>query len=153
MKLLSVLLLLVSSAFAQAEYVALYEANLSAAASVITVQSPATGAARSVRFVGAYVYCAAVCDVTLERDGTAATATAITPAAVSLSAPAAQTKAYRSSDVGAGTVIGKYTIPAGGTQVIDLGSAVILRAGGNLSLRTSSITGIARIAIQFREDQ
>jgi hypothetical protein len=153
-KLLTLLVCFAGFAFAQADYVALYEASLTSAASVVTVQAPASSAARIVRFVGAYIYCSVQCDVSLERDGTAATATALTPVGVSSQAPAAKTKAFRSSDVGVGTVIGKYTVPAGGTQVIDLTSVVIAGAGTgkNLTLRTASITGTARISIQFREE-
>lgn len=153
MKVLFLLVMMACAAFAQADYVVMSEDSLTAAASVVTVQSPSSNAARVVRFVGAYVYCSVTCDVTLERNGTAATATSVTPVAVNASAPAAKTAAYKLSDVGAGTVIGKYTVPAGGTQVIDLASAAIMAPGGNLSLRTSAITGGARIAIQFKEER
>jgi hypothetical protein len=140
---------------AQAEYVALYDATLSGAASVVTVQAPATSAARTVRFTVAYVYCSVACDLTLERTGTAATATALAPAALNSTASTALTKAWRSSDVGAGTVIGKYSVPAGGTIVLDIKALTLSGAGTskNLTLRTSAITGSAKVAIQFTEER
>lgn len=147
------LLLAAGSCFAQAGYVVMAEDSLTAAASVVTIQPPSSDAARTVRFVGAYVYCSVQCDVTLERDGSAATTTSMTVVGLNSSVPASKTLAFRSSNVGAGMALGKYTVPAGGTQVIDLGQLVLHGSGGNVTLRTNSITGTARVAIQFSEDR
>lgn len=154
-----ILLLLCACGIAAAQggrqYVVSRTASLSSAAAVVTVQQPASGAASVVHFVGAYVYCSAACDVTLERNGTAATATATTPVSVNSSVPAAKSTAFYSSDVGTGSTIGTYSLPASGSQVLDL-SAVYLYGSGtskNVTVRTSAITGTVKIVIQFSEEQ
>lgn len=152
-KLLTLLLCLAGLGSAQ-QYVAYKEAALSAAASVVTVQQPAATAPRVLRFANATLYCSAACDITLERSGTAATATALTPTPLKPSIPAAKALAFHTSDVGVGTVLNKFSLAAGATLTVDLSAVSFIGTGTtkNLTLRTSSITGTARIAIQFSEE-
>src|SRR5574342_237649 len=84
-------------------FIATKQTSLSGAAEVITVQQPASNA-KTVSFIGAYVDCSVACTITLERDGSAATATTLTP--VALNSGTATATAWSGSDVGAGTVLG-----------------------------------------------
>lgn len=154
LKILAGFVLLAVGALAQGEYVIVRASSPSSAAEVVTVQQPATSAYK-LNFVGAYFYCSVACEVTLERNGTAATATSSTPTPINSSYQAAKASGFYGSDVGTGTVIGKYTLAAGGSQVLDLAAIHITAQGttNNLTLRTSSITGDVKIMIQFREDK
>lgn len=128
------------------EYVVHYTYSLSSAAAVTTLQQPSTGGKR-VEFKTAYVECSVACTVTVERDGTAATATALTPTKVNAFAPTAAFNAFRNSDVGSGTALSPaYSVPAGGSIAIDL-SGVFMEGSGtgiNVSLRTNSVTGTVK---------
>lgn len=141
----------------QHQYLVEHEAALVAAPAVTTVQIPAN-TARWVVFRAAYVWCSVDCTITVERDGTAATATSLTvkklnPAASWVATPSAV--AFHSSDAGAGTVVSpKIYITANSQQVIDLSKFVFEAGRGavqNLTIRTTSITGTARTAITFEE--
>lgn len=123
-------------------------ASLSGAASVVTIHLPTT-ANRTVRFLGASVYCSVVCTFTLERDGTAPTTTAVTPAEMN-GGTAGEATAYHTSNVGTSTVIKSYNVAAAEEKVIELDSKG-LKLGKNLTIRTNSITGTARIFIQWQE--
>ena len=153
-RFLTLLLFSAGLTFAQSAYVAYNEAVLAGTASVVTVQQPASNSARIVRFVAASLYCSAACDVTLERNGTAATTTALTPTPINTTTSAAKAKAFSASNVGAGTVLSKYSLVAGGTMVIDLAVMNLSGTGTtkNLTFRTSAITGTARITVQFNEE-
>jgi hypothetical protein len=143
-------------ALAQPEYVAYHEDALTSAGVALSIQAPGTTGARVVRMVRAVAYCSVACDVTLERDGTAASATALTPTPVMSQYPAALTKAYSGSDVGTGTVIGKWSLSTTvSTVVIPLDTVAIFRGTGtpNLTLRVSSITGTARLWFDFKEER
>jgi hypothetical protein len=131
-------------------YVATRSTTLTAAAEVITVQQP-TAVLKVVQFKGVAVTCSVACDITLERDGTAATATALTPVALHRLMPATTVNAYRSSNVAVGTVLATYSITAGGLLALDLSDKFLFGAGENLTIRTSSITGTVQITIQWSE--
>jgi hypothetical protein len=125
---------------------------LSGAAEVITVQQPNTGS-RKVFFQAAYVDCSVACTVTLERSGTAASATTLAVNNINVGEAAAKVTAFSGSNVGTGITLGAYSVNAGGSLVIDL-SAVQWNIGvntTNLTIRTSSISGTVNILIQLRE--
>jgi hypothetical protein len=134
-------------------YVAVKTTKLNNAAEVVTVQQPATGA-RTVRFLGAWLDCSVACTATLERNGTAASSTTLATAQVNPSVGTASTAtAWSSSNVGAGTVIGAYSIPGAGG--IPIGLTGIDNVGNgtakNLTIRTNSITGTVDIIFKWQE--
>lgn len=152
MKRVLLVILTVSLLLAQGRGVYTYEkaTTLSAAAEVVTVHL-ASGSQRTVQFIAATVYCSVACTATMERNGTAPTATV---GAVSTDwgggSIAASAVPYYSSNVGSPTVGKTYNIAAGEEKPIDMVN-VGLRAGQNITLRTSSITGNARIFFEWRE--
>lgn len=153
MKTMLLLLIGTVSLLAQSTFTASRETTLSSAAEVITIQVPGTlgnQAQKQIRMLSVSIVCAVACDATLERDGTAATATALTVTGVNRIGASATAAAYRSSDVGVGTVLSKYSLAAGGLYVFDL-SAMRLNPGENTSLRTSSISGKVQIVYQWEE--
>jgi len=149
-KAIFVLLLSVGTACAQrGAYLVSQKTTLTGAAEVVTVQLPPATSV-NVAFERASVYCSVECEFTLERDGAAATQTAATPVRIIPSDPAPAATAYRSSNVGAGTVLTQYVVPAGGTVVLDL-RLVLIKAGQNVSVRTSAITGVVIIQFGWKE--
>lgn len=130
-------------------YVVVRKSSLSSAAEAITVQLP-SGTTRTVAFRGASVDCSVACEVTIERDGTAATTTALSVAKVNGTSPASAASAYRSSNVGAGTEIGRQSVAAGGKLVLDLTNKGLL-AGENLTIKTNSISGDVIVNIEWTE--
>lgn len=150
MKRLATLFLLVGLAPAQIWQNYTYEksTSLSSAAETVTIHLP-TGSDKTVKFVGASVYCSVACTFTLERDGTAPTTTIATPPELN-GGTSGSARAYHTSNVGSSTVIKNYTVAAG-TEFGILLSEKGLTAGTNLTIRTSSITGTARIFFQWRE--
>jgi hypothetical protein len=152
--------LLALSAFAQQPqgYVTTprYQANHTASAAtsdVVTVQQVANGY-KTVFFEKAWVYCSAACSFTLEQRGTAATTTALTPAALNQSPPSA-VAAFSASNVGTGAYVSNaYNVAAGGTFVVDLSYMFLNQNGGtaqNLSIRVSSASGTISTTIQWVE--
>lgn len=137
----------------QYNYIATKATTLSNAAEVVTIQQPASGS-RTVHFHGAYVSSSVACAITVERDGTAATATALTAVPFNSTTPAAKATPFSGSDVGTGTVIGRYDIAAGGSVSIDLSDKQLFGDGTskNLSIRTSSISGDVKIDITWGEN-
>lgn len=131
-------------------YVVSQSTSLSAAAEVVTVQLNAAPT-KLVTANAASVYCSAACTFQLERDGSAASTTALTIVPVDPIAPASQCAAYHSSNVGSGTVLSQYTLGAGQMQVIDLSQKHLTGSGQNLTIRTNSITGTVQINIQWSE--
>jgi hypothetical protein len=124
---------------------------LTASTETITVQlGSAAGVVRTVGFVTASVYCSVACEITLERDGTLATTTAITPQKVNPEDNAVTATAYKSSNVGSGTTIGRQILGAGALMVFDL-QDIGLTAGKNFSIKTDSITGTVVINIKWKE--
>jgi hypothetical protein len=133
-------------------FIAYRASSLSGSTEKITIQQGTTSGRRTT-FVGADVYCSVDCVITLALNGAAATATALTPAALHTGQTVSNT-AWRSSDVGAGTTINVYSISAGTTLPIDLGYIRFtgVSSGQNLSLGTDSITGDVRMAIVWVEE-
>lgn len=133
-------------------YTVVRDATLSGAAEVVTIQQPATGASK-VRLLWASVYCSVACDVTQERNGTAATTTAATAAKVNPDkADSAAATVFHTSNVGVGTVISK-TPTSGGTATISFDKIVLVGDGTtkNYTIRTSSITGRVVIVLAWEE--
>lgn len=141
--------------WAQISYVAQKTTSLSSAAEVVTVQQPNSGS-RFVELKSAYIDCSSTCTVTLERNGTPATATTLTPANVNPGEGAAAATAWSGSNSSGGTVIQVATIQAGGYLVFDLTTpSVNLKLnrgnGENFTLRTSSISATVHITINWTE--
>jgi hypothetical protein len=131
------------------------EATPSGAAVVVTIQQPSTGA-RQVQFEGAVVYCSVACVPSLEINGTAATATAGTVIKLDTRAPTATAAVFTGSDVGAGTVINRYPIAAGGqTDILKSGLTLGVSTGvrQNLTIRTDAISGNVHILLMWSEPQ
>lgn len=149
----AVLLLLLSvSCFGQAPtYTAFYESNLTASATALTIQQPATPL-RTARIVGAMVYCSAACTITLEHATTGATTTALAGAAVSPGYSAPTILARRDSNVAAGTVVTKYTVGAGETKAIESAMVLQLAANYSMTLRSAVMTGTVRITWVWTEE-
>lgn len=124
--------------------------TLSGTAEVVTIHL-AAGSQRTVTFIAASVYCSVACTATIERNGVAPTATVGAPsgdwAGGSIVASAVP---YYSSNVGSPTVGKTYSIDAGQERAINM-TNVGLRAGQNITIRTSSITGNVRIFLEWRE--
>lgn len=152
MKKIAILLMLAASVFAQRRgtYAIEQKTALVAAAETITVQLPSS-TGRTAGFESASVYCSVQCEITFERDGTAATATAITVQKVNSSDATATATAYRSSNVGTSTVIGRDIVTAGTTASYDLKNKGLL-AGQNFTIRTASITGTVIISVLWQEN-
>ncbi len=143
------------------EYIVAYTAT-SATSNVVTVQQPATGA-RTTLFVSVYAECTVECTVTFERDGTAATETTLTPANVntanriSSSIQSADATAFRSSDVGVGTVLGPaggYTVAANDWRVFNVQGKVLAGdgTGKNFTIRMASASaGTLTVVVKWRE--
>jgi len=137
---------------AQQTYSVTKSTALSSSAEVITVQQPASGSL-TVNFVSAYIDSTAACSFTIERNGTAATSTPLTPAPVNYNQASATTTGWSGSNVGTGTVITNAGIAAGGGVVIDL-SRIVMQGNGtykNLTLRTASCTATVNIVIVYTE--
>jgi hypothetical protein len=146
------LMLLASSAFAQNArgiYTAEWSEALVATAQAVTIQIPAASGVRNARMDSAAIYCSVQCEFTVERDGAAATTTAMTSRRVSGNTTSVA-RAYRSSDAGTGTVLSRLVVPAGGTVAVDL-SDIGLFAGQNCTVRTAAITGTAIVNVKWRE--
>ena len=162
MKLVTICLLAVAGvASAQPRIVNSYLATctltLSANSKACTIQQPASGA-RDTQLVSAYIYSTVALTVTQERNGTAASATAVTPTALNPEQVAAATAAvYEASNVGSGTVLGgsaaTIAIPATSGVTLEL-EDIQLRGNGttkNYTIRTSSATGTVTIILKFRQ--
>lgn len=156
-KVLLVILLAASVASAQGLRItegprfSVYKATtLSSASEAVTIQQPASGG-RTVNFDTALLYCSVACSVELERDGTAATGTALTP--VVLTFGTATADAFHTSDVGNGSTVTEYNVSAGETLGIDLRGIRMTGngTGQNLTFRTNTISGDVRITVVWRE--
>lgn len=139
--------------FAQYNYSVTKQTALSGAAEKITIQSPAAATNRLIKFVSAYADCSVPCNLTLALNGTNATATALTINKLDTSTSAAISLAFSSSDVGTGTSVGTYSLPAGGWITIDLSGIIFPpnTTGKNLTLSTDTISGTVNIIIKFQE--
>lgn len=146
---LIILSLLTLALYAQGTYVIERKSSLSASTEAITVQLPA-GTNRTLKLQDASVYCSAQCEATLERDGSLATTTAITPAKLNSTDATAAAQAFRSSNAGSGTSIGRQVIGAGQVFILDL-QEVGLKAGESFTVRIDSITATVIINVKWRE--
>ena len=119
----------------------------------ITVHLP-TGSSASTVLDAVTVYCSAECEAVQERDGTAPTTTSLTVTKVNSAAATAKTQAFRSSNVGSGTEIGRDVVPAGQTFVLDLKDKGLL-PGENYTITPTFTTGSGtiKVVIKFREYQ
>lgn len=130
------------------------QTTLAGTAEVLTVQHTAA-AIRNVRFISGYMYCSVACTITLERSGTAATSTAHTIVNLNpnnLNKRATNSQTYHTSNVGVGTVINTYHIPAGGILTIDLVNFQLnSRIADNLSLRSSAVSGDVALGLVWQE--
>lgn len=148
-----VVLLALPLAAQRSSYVYTKTSVLNAATEVITVQMPSdVPPLRAVTFKGVSVYCSAECSFTLERDGSVATATAGTVLGLNRSTPAPVATIYYTSNVGSGTTIGAYTVPAGGTLPIDLTSKRLTNPNENLTVRLASVTATVKINVVWEEN-
>lgn len=153
------LLLLTAAAWAQPRQLNTFTAtcalSVSGSAKACTVQQPATGA-KNAQLVSAYVHSTVAVALTLERDGTAATATGVTEAALNSAGGTPTVTGFTDSDVGSGTVIAgasSIKLPADGSTTLDL-EDIQMRGNGtakNFSIRTSAVTGTVTIVIKWRE--
>lgn len=145
------------SAFGQISYSVTKKTTLGAAAEVITVQQPTSGA-KTVTFncngCGIYFDSSVAVDITIERNGTAAANTPLAPLQVNPQVGIGPTtKAFSGSDVGIGTVIGRASC-AGACNLV-FGVSNVSFSGNdntqNLTLRTSSITGTVNVVFVYQE--
>jgi hypothetical protein len=150
-------LFLLAAAVAAAQdqwFTAKASGSLSAAATTATLQQVPQGN-KDLILDTATVTCPAACDITQSQNGTAATATAGTIAALNPSAYARSAAAfYSASNVGSGTSVGPtISCSAACTVVIDLTRITIPRgsAGLNYSVAISAVTGAYSITFQWRE--
>lgn len=122
---------------------------------VITIQQPAAELnSRRIYFEYVQVHCTVACVVEIERDGTPATATALTPTDVSKHGPITA-KAWSESNVGAGTKITEFDVPANATVPYALDGFMLKPGGGpgeNLTFRSSPLTGDFKITVVWREE-
>lgn len=138
-------------------YIHKSDTTLSSTARSVTVQMPASltsNDAQTIRGIEASVYCENGCDVTVSRDGTAATATAGTIAAVaSTTSNAPVAKAWDQSDVGTGTALSVIPAPAGVPVPFDITNLMMKGAGTakNFTLKTSAVSGRVVINIVWQE--
>ena len=127
--------------------------TLAGAAEVITIQQPASGS-KKVYFEFVQVHCTVAAVVEIERDGAAATATALTAVDASKRGSVTAT-AWSGSDVGAGTKITEFNVPADTTVPFNLDGYMLKPGGGpgeNLTFRSNSLTGNIKFTVVWRED-
>lgn len=122
------------------------------AAEKVTIQSPASGGKR-VRPIYATVRSTAAAVVTISRNGTAATGTALTPFALTKGATVT-CSAWHTSDAGAGTTVETRSVAADQTERFDLSKHFWdgNSTAQNLSVGTDSITATVNITIVWEED-
>lgn len=135
-------------------YALIKNTTLAGAAEKITIQQPASGAKR-VRILSVTAYSSVAATVTLSRDGTAATTTALAPVPVSGYGPTSTVSGFHTSNVGSGTTISiPYRIAAGSTIVIDMAGVDLSGSGTtkNFTVTTSSVTGDVSLQILWREE-
>ncbi len=127
------------------------EVTLVTSADALTIQQAAADAKDTLP-LSATFYCSVACTVTLELNGTAATATAGTVVDLLGLSNTSTTTAWTASNVGTGTVVSKYVLAAAATYVVDL---TAIRISGsstakNLTVRVSSISGDFKANILWR---
>jgi len=123
------------------------------AAATVTVQAPASGGKRT-QFLYATIHTTAAAVVTLRRDGTAASTTALTPFAANSSA-AAKNGAYHTSNAGTGTTVEVRSIAADATEKWNLTPHYWDGNGTtkNLTLASDAITATLDVTIVWTEEE
>lgn len=157
MKRIALGILAAASAWAQqtTTYMVHKQTALTSAAEVVTIQQPSSGSKRVI-FLSAYFDCSVACSFTLERNGTAASATTLTVNNLNLGETPPTTTAWSGSNVGNGTVLATYTCAAACSLPIDLTGLVFPPSNStatNVTLRSSSITGTVDILFKYQESQ
>jgi hypothetical protein len=127
-----------------------YQANATTSgAAKITVQALAVSGA--VGFEEADIYCAAAQTATIYVNGTAATTTTL--AVVGPIGPTASTggvvSAFSASNVGTGTTLKAFPIPAGGILVLDMHAFSLSQNAGTGANLSIGVTGTCTIQIQW----
>ncbi|MEZ5398616.1 MAG: hypothetical protein R2729_03040 [Bryobacteraceae bacterium] len=126
--------------------------SLSGAGGAITLQLPAKAGTR-VYAQTAVVRCSVACTVTQERDGSAATATAVTPVALNGGATPAATLYQGSSSTGGSSLL-PLSLSAGQAVTLDMTFTAFKRnadAAQNHTWRVSSITGTFDVGVIWGE--
>lgn len=125
------------------------ETSLSSGQEKVTIHLPSS-AGGTVTFIGATIRSSVAGKFEMLRDGTAPTATAVTPTELNGGA-SGEARAYYSSNVGSGTHVKYYDLLASIETGIDL-PYKNLTPGKNLTIQSpASFTGEVRIFIQWRE--
>lgn len=154
-RLIIAALLLCAPAFAEARYTVTHQATLSNAAGVVTIQQPASGA-YNVAIEYIYLSCSVTCNYTVERDGTAATATSATPVPMTSDAPAAQALVFTASNVGTGSVLAPGTVSAGNFVTLEgdgMNMSYTRGTATNYTIRTNAISGDVKVVFKWKESK
>lgn len=154
LRILAILIAFAATCAAQNTYSIIDERTLSGAAGAVTIQQRST-AGRLLQFKWVTVACTVSCNVYLEKNGTAATGTAITPTPVNDSdaGTTPRFEAFHTSNVGAGTKLTPtYTVQANIPFTFDLDGVELQSPGTtkNLTLRIESMTGSYKVHFQVR---
>lgn len=141
-------------------FTAIITSTPSSAASVLTVQHPAN-VNKTYKYWGAYMYCAAACTVALERGGTVATTTVLTPLNANpnnVNAQVSTANCYSASNVGVGSILEFYNLSAGQFISLDFfqsnNQGLYISPSGildNITLRTSSISSSCTLKLMWEE--
>jgi hypothetical protein len=127
---------------------------LTSAAETLTVQQVINGTT-DIQLVEASMWCSVNTTFTLLINGTAATTTTLVPTTLNTWSLGPKAKAFKSSNVGSGTTVRTYPFTGGASEiVIDLSNILILRSAGtmgNISLKTSSVTGTCNLYFKWNE--
>jgi len=155
LRFLPILLLFTSSLLAQRAttqptHTAFHAASLSSSTDKVTVQGVAGG--KNGQFTTATVYCSVACSFTFQQNGAAATTTTLATTPFNLAPPSTAT-AWSASNVGTGTTLPTFNIPAGGgTMTFDLSMFTLQPSPtSNLSIGIASMTGSTQITINWTE--
>ncbi len=127
-----------------------YQANATTSGSAkITVQALAVSGA--VTFEEADIYCATAQTATVYENGTAATTTtlAVVGPIGATSSTGGVVTAFSASNVGTGTTLKAFPIPAGGMLVLDLHAFSLGQNAGTGANLTIGVSGTCTIQIQW----
>jgi hypothetical protein len=135
------------------KFTAFRESTKSAAAEVITVQLPKDSVKRA-EFLDISIWSSATIDVTIEINGSAATATSFQPYPLNNRSAGAVATPYHGSNSTAGQVIDKFTLDSGSTLWLDISDIVLsngMTTPQNIVIRTTAFTGTARFKVTWQE--
>lgn len=111
--------------------VVIQETTVSSSTESVTIQQPASGTARQVRLRKIQIAPSVDVLVELRRDGTAASATAITPGKMDGSFESPTVNAFRASNVGSGTLVDKFPAFGGAESAREFEQEVMMAAENN----------------------